>query len=38
MLNGFLIGKCKFILYVINAYSIQDLYFVNLMEAFITLH
>ena len=37
MFHDFLIGKCELILYVIYAYTIHDLYFVIVVEAFITL-
>ena len=36
--NDFHVGKMKVDLYVIKAYLIQDLYFVYVVEAFITLH
>ena len=35
MLNDFLIGKWKWITYVIKAYVFHDLYFVYVVEAFI---
>ena len=35
---SFLLERWKWTLYVINAYLIQDLYFVYVVEAFITLH
>jgi len=38
MFNDFLIGKWKWILYVINEYLIQNLYFVYVVEAFIIWH
>lgn len=38
MFNDFLIGKWKWFLYVIKAYLINALYFVYVVEAFITLN
>ena len=38
LLNDFLIGRWEHILYVINAYLNQELHFVHVVKAFITLH
>ena len=38
MFNDFLVGKWKWVLYVIKAYLIHDLCFVHVVEAFITLN
>ena len=38
VLIDFLIGECKWIVYVINAYLFLDLYCVYVVEAFIVLN
>ena len=38
MFNDFLIGERKWILYAIKTYTINDLYFVYVVEASITLN
>ena len=38
LFNEFLIGKVKWSSYVIKAYLIHDLYFIYVVDAFITLN
>lgn len=38
MVNDFLTGKCKWILYIIKACSIHEYVFVYVVEAFVTLN